>query len=133
MNTEELKQKALAATPGPWIAEVSWQSAFLEGKHDGKWVIRKSNTSFGFAPLAYVKGDKRITDGDGAFNAQFIAAANPAVILALIAERDELLAALKESQCVIFLVSCQRDVVEKCMCAGCIEDRVQEVIAKVDG
>lgn len=44
-------------------------------------------------------------------------------VLALIAERDDLLAALKESQSVNFWVSCQRDVVEKCMCAGCIEDR----------
>ena len=98
MNIEELKRLAEAATPGPWIAEVSWQSTFLEGKHDGKWAIRKSNTSFGFAPLAYVKGDKRITGGDGALNAQFIAAANPATILALIAERDELAAKLDRAQ-----------------------------------
>lgn len=88
MNTEELKKLAMAATPGPWVAEVSWQSTFLEGKHDGKWAIRKSNTSFGFAPLAYVKGDKRITGGDGALNAQFIAAANPTAILALIEQHE---------------------------------------------
>ena len=48
-------------------------------------------------------------------------------------QRDELLEALKESQSVNFWVSCQRDVVEKCMCAGCIEDRVQEAIAKAEG
>lgn len=61
--------------------------------------------------------------------------ANPAAVLELIRQREELLAALKESQSVSvnFWVSHQRDVVEKCMCAGCIEDRVQEAIAKAEG
>ena len=90
MNIEELKRLAEAATPGPWFAEASWQSTILEGRHDGKWAIRSSKKSHGFSPLAYVKGDKRITGGDGSLNAQFIAAANPAAVLELIAEVDRL-------------------------------------------
>ena len=101
MNIEELTRLAEDATPGPWFAEASWQSTLLEGRHDGKWAVRSSKKSHGFSPLAYVKGDKRITGGDGSLNAQFIAAARDAVP-ELIAEvervtkqRDELLAALK--------------------------------------
>ena len=108
MNTEELKKLAMAATPGPWAHGVTWI------EHLGG-IVALGNTARSKQDVAYV------------------ASANPATILALIAERDELLAALKESQCVNFWVSCQRDVVEKCMCAGCIEDRAQEVIAKVGG
>ena len=109
MNTEELKKLAMAATPGPRKFRLTPNDLDFAAEIEGI-------ACFFFIP-----------------DARYAEAVNPATILSLIAERDELLAALKESQCVNFWVSCQRDVVEKCMCAGCIEDRAQEVIAKVGG
>lgn len=148
MDIEELKRLAMAATPGPWFAEASWQSTLLEGRHDGKWAVRSSKKSHGFSPLAYVKGDKRITGGDGSLNAQFIAAARDAVP-ELIAEvervtkqRDELLAALK-----IFTEVVDRPQERYCSCHisppcnDCVENSglreafsfADAAIAKVEG
>ena len=70
MNVEELKQKALAATPGPW--------------YDLAGVLR--GTGGGIKPIATIYNG---------LNSPYIAAANPAAILELIRQRDELLAALK--------------------------------------
>ena len=77
MNVEELKQKALAATPGPW--------------YDRCGVLR--GTGGEVKPIATIYNG---------LNSPYIAAANPAAVLELIAEvervtkqRDELLAALK--------------------------------------
>ena len=76
MNVEELKQKALAATPGPWFDAVS--SNMNNSVHVSMGII--CNTG------------KNIDD------AAFIAAANPAAILELIAELDELAAKLDRAQ-----------------------------------
>lgn len=46
--------------------------------------------------------------------------------------RDELLAAWKEYQNADFLVSCQRGVVGKCMCARCTNDRASAVFSKAE-
>jgi len=73
MNVEELKQKALAATPGPW--------------YDRAGVLR--GTGGGIKPIATIYNG---------LNSPYIAAANPATILALIAERDELAAKLDRAQ-----------------------------------
>jgi len=73
MNVEELKQKALAATPGPW--------------YDLAGVLR--GTGGGIKPIATIYNG---------LNSPYIAAANPATILALIAERDELAAKLDRAQ-----------------------------------
>ena len=71
MNIEELKRMAEAATPGPWD----------EG--DGHCLIVDANN--GFVAQAY--GERRRTE---MANAAFIAAANPAAVLELIRQRDEL-------------------------------------------
>lgn len=56
-------------TAGPWEARESYYE-------DGRYEIRtESCHTIGYAPLAYVKGDKRITNGDGYSNALLIAAA----------------------------------------------------------
>ena len=73
MNVEELKQKALAATPGPW--------------YDRAGVLR--GTGGGIKPIATIYNG---------LNSPYIAAANPAAILELIAERDELAAKLDRAQ-----------------------------------
>ena len=70
MNTEELKRLAEAATPGPW--------------YDRAGVLR--GTGGGIKPIATIYNG---------LNSPYIAAANPAAILELIRQRDELLAALK--------------------------------------
>ena len=70
MNIEELKRLAEAATPGPW--------------YDRAGVLR--GTGGGIKPIATIYNG---------LNSPYIAAANPAAILELIQQRDELLAALK--------------------------------------
>ena len=70
MNIEELKRLAEAATPGPW--------------YDRAGVLR--GTGGGIKPIATIYNG---------LNSPYIAAANPAAILELIRQRDELLAALK--------------------------------------
>jgi len=71
MNIEELKRLAEAATPGPWF--------------DDAGAIRTNEVQY-VKPIAIVYSLR---------NSVFIAAANPAAILELIQQRDELLAALK--------------------------------------
>ena len=70
MNIEELKRLAEAATPGPW--------------YDRAGVLR--GTGGGIKPIATIYNG---------LNSPYIAAANPAAILELIQQRDELLVALK--------------------------------------
>lgn len=67
MNIEELKAKALAATPGPWIAD-----QYFVG------------TTYGRHNIVSGASEKQMSE-----NAEFIAAANPAAILDLIAELEE--------------------------------------------
>lgn len=68
---QELKRLAEGATPGPWSTRSAWRvidSVFGEG-------IAHSNN---------------LDDDVAAANARFIAAANPAVVLSLIARIEEL-------------------------------------------
>jgi hypothetical protein len=97
MNTEELKQKALKC--------YGWRnasSAWLHESGDGSAVVGNIDDSHDPAirnPVAVV--DVTQYDGfqdDSIELAQFYAAANPATILALIAERDELTAKLDRAQ-----------------------------------
>ncbi len=74
INIEELKRLAEAATPGPWGAAINTNM--------------DSKVSHSFGDICQTGKDI----GD----AIFIAAANPAVVLELIQQRDELLAALRE-------------------------------------
>ena len=76
MNIEELKRLAEAATPGPWFAAIS----------------SNMNNSVRVSMGTICDTEKNIDD------AEFIAAANPAAILELIQQRDELLAALKDAR-----------------------------------
>ena len=97
MNVDELKLKALKC--------YGWRnasSAWLHESGDGSAVVGNIDDSHDPAmrnPVAVV--DVTRYDGfqdDSIELAQFYAAANPATILALIAERDELLAALKDAR-----------------------------------
>ena len=71
MNIEELKRLAEAATPGPWSS------------HPNGYYGVHSNTG------------TICSTGEKIADALYIAAANPAAILELIQQRDELLVALK--------------------------------------
>jgi hypothetical protein len=72
MNTEQLKQAALAATPGPWFAmpigEVS------------QWVDVVAHDEVGRYSLPFIA----CKHFDSEANAALIAAANPSTILALL-------------------------------------------------
>lgn len=70
----ELKAAALAATPGPWAAELN-----------EVWVISDRTADF---MLTDIFGDNELSAQQDCANARFIAAANPAAVLALLAERD---------------------------------------------
>jgi hypothetical protein len=53
-------------TPTPWTTRPVYEN-------DGRHEIRSAGCdTVGYAPLAYVRGDKRLTGGDGAANATFI-------------------------------------------------------------
>lgn len=93
MNIEELKRLAEAATPGPW------EYTHAGRGDNGKFLITEY---FVFiddedtAIAACILDPKTSRPSKG--NAAYIAAANPAAILELIRQRDELLAALKEAR-----------------------------------
>ncbi|MGU8111617.1 ead/Ea22-like family protein [Serratia marcescens] len=70
----ELKAAAMAATPGPWAAELN-----------EVWVISDGTADF---MLTDIFGDNELSAEQDRANARFIAAANPAVVLELLAERD---------------------------------------------
>ncbi|CVH63870.1 Uncharacterised protein [Serratia marcescens] len=85
----ELKAAAMAATPGPWILDDdSWSegdnaNVYTEERYDGRIVS-----------IAQIEGGGSESGFDEPFsteqqaNARYITAANPAVVLALLAERD---------------------------------------------
>lgn len=85
MNIEELKRLAEAATPGPW----EYQKDGKDFPVNGYVTVRDCIYSVCVLPYEGIRADDRVTD-----NGLFIAAANPAAILELIRQRDELLAAL---------------------------------------
>ena len=89
MNTEELKRLAEAATPGPW----EYQKDSKDFPVNGYVTVRDCIFSVCVLPYEGIRTDDRVTD-----NGLFIAAANPAAILELIRQRDELLAALKDAR-----------------------------------
>ena len=89
MNVEELKQKALAATPGPW----EYTNDSKDFPVNGYVTVRDCIYSVCVLPYEGIRADDRVTD-----NGRFIAVANPAALLELIAERDELAATLDRAQ-----------------------------------
>jgi len=72
MNTEQLKQAAMAATPGPWLYETSKRPGSA-GNY--QLILSEDENS-----VAECYG----TDHEDAANGRYIAAANPATILALL-------------------------------------------------
>jgi hypothetical protein len=84
MNTEQLKQAALAATPGPWFAmpigEVS------------QWVDVVAHDEVGRYSLPFIA----CKHFDSEANAALIAAANPSTILALLECVDALRALMDD-------------------------------------
>lgn len=88
---EELRAAALAATPGPWISgDDSWSDG------DNANITTEERNEMGIIDIAQVNGGGSESDLDGSFrteqqaNARYIAEANPAVVLALLAELEEL-------------------------------------------
>ena len=91
MNIEKLKR--MAAPLVKWGADSAW------GNPDGTATVGYIDEDDNHDPIATV--DVTIYDGfedESLGIAQFIAAANPAAILELIRQRDELLAALKDAR-----------------------------------
>ena len=89
-NTEELKKLAEAATPGPWVA-----GGPSFGTPMPVWCDEVVTESGGDSPESVClcpSGAEETSTAD----MSYIAAANPAAILALIQQRDELLAAHAE-------------------------------------
>ena len=86
MNTEQLKQAAMAATPGPWLYETSKRPGSA-GNY--QLILSEDENS-----VAECYG----TDHEDAANGRYIAAANPAVILALLECVDALRLQQKWSQ-----------------------------------
>ena len=81
MNIEELKRLAEAATPGPW----EYQKDSKDFPVNGYVTVRDCIYSVCVLPYEGIRADDRVTD-----NGRFIAAANPAAVLELIAEVDRL-------------------------------------------
>ena len=100
MNIEKLKRLAEAATPGPWTSH-------KDGGVSARGVL--------LAGCAVV--------GGYIANSRYIAAANPAAILELIQQRDELLAALRG----LYNVICYHDLTPDLL------RKVNSIITKVEG
>ena len=87
MNIEELKRLAGAATPGPWEYDYDDQD------HDRLGGILWGTNHYAIATIPY---NGQVSDEKVTATGNYIAAANPAAMLELIRQRDELLAAMKE-------------------------------------
>ena len=81
----ELKRLAEAATPGEWKRDTRKFGGVIYGGPIQHWV-----NGSGQSQVAMTTGADWMRPGETEGNADFIAAANPAVVLALIAERDKL-------------------------------------------
>ena len=110
MNIEELKRLAEAATPGPWSS------------HPNGYYGVHSNTG------------TICSTGEKIADALYIAAANPAAILELIRQRDELLVALKYARELVddWGAYATAYMQEKHDLAGDLE-RLDAAISKVEG
>lgn len=96
MTNEELERLAKAATPGPWRSVIDdtggqwsgWPLCIVPENDDDRSVVRTG----GLWPYEW---DAKVSQHEAVSTAAFIAAANPATILALLSERAELLAAVE--------------------------------------
>ena len=113
MNTEELKRLAEAVLKA--YSGLSWQVTMVRNEHGVTHYHIRSHSEPGIAVIkdqyweddhippvdhyGYIQPDDRMDcDVFRVDTARLIAAANPAAILALIQQRDELLAALKDAR-----------------------------------
>lgn len=101
MNTEELKQKAMAATPGPWIIE-----DLLSGE-----VVCASTRWPVAATIRHKPKLNSFPQKQKEVNTQYIATANPAAILELIRQRDAALGGLG-----LFMDAVDRPPESNCSC-----------------
>ena len=84
----DLRQKAEAATEGPWRVRIQEVQNSCTGRlRKASWIVRTDGSH-----LPY-------NDDDGIANNQHIAAANPAVVLALVAEVERLRDRLDAIEC----------------------------------
>ena len=89
MTTDELKKLAEAATPGPWIAN-DWANTDSDGSINVCGIsVTAPNSLCGIFTVAL--------EGDGTNDVDYIAAANPAAILKLLAINAELVEALSDA------------------------------------
>ena len=94
---DELERLARAATPGPWRSVIDdtggqwsgWPLCIVPENDDDRSVVRTG----GLWPYEW---DAKVSQHEAVSTAAFIAAANPATILALLSERAELLAAVEK-------------------------------------
>ena len=77
MNLEELERLAREATPGPWVS----RRGFVMQPPEGMWETIIADTANGIESENWAK--------EFVQNGEFIAAANPATVLALIARIRE--------------------------------------------
>jgi Mg-chelatase subunit ChlI len=80
MNIEEIKRLAEAATPGPWVLDELLADFY------------------GFEVRTSTDEDEKVCADASEQDAAYIAAANPAAVLELIRQRDELMEALKDAR-----------------------------------
>jgi hypothetical protein len=121
IDIEDMKQKAEAATPGPWVPGLlSLSKNWIKGRFS-EGVLTESEY-----PIAACSESRN--------DAAYIAAANPAAVLELIRQRDELLAELKNARELVedWGAYASNYMQEKHDLAGDI-DRLDAAIAKAEG
>ena len=92
---DELKKLAKAATPGIWTAEPPAEDYERDGGEQYHWSVR---APYPTPPMiSYQLCRLSSLNNNEEKDAQFIAAANPAVILELLAIQAQLVAALKQA------------------------------------
>lgn len=148
MNTEELKRLAEAVLKA--YSGLSWQVTMVRNEHGVTHYHIRSHSEPGIAVIkdqyweddyipsvdhyGYIQPDDRMDcDVFRVDTARLIAAANPAAILALIQQRDELLAALKDARELVddWGAYAPAYIQEKHDLAGDL-DRLYSVIAKAE-
>ena len=94
MNTEQINELRKLADPlVPWCVTSAW-----EGEEGTAWLGNISHDDNLHEVACFDLTMYDGFDGDSLKMAQYYAAANPAAILALIQQRDELLAAIKDAR-----------------------------------
>ena len=104
MNTEQLKQAAMAATPGPWLYETSKRRGSA-----GNYQLILSEDENSVAECYGI-------DHEDAANAVYIAAANPATIMALLECVDALRLVMDDEQQIgdIDTPEAAHEIMERC-------------------